>query len=71
MKKIYKKLTRDQKERGVYFSSTLSIDKTERPGDVTHEILMDAVDKELKAERLLDDEFFDASPWKFNIIRRG
>lgn len=72
MKKIYKKLTDDQKKRGVVFSSTLSEHTIEQPEDLTHEIFADEDDneKERRKKNLLNDSFFDESPWRFNIIRR-
>ena len=75
MKKIYRKLTKDQRERKVYFSSALSTQKTELSGDTIHEITeQDYIDNPTEAEarekRLLDDRWFNDSPWKYNIIRR-
>lgn len=69
MKKIRKKLTQDQRARGVIFSSTLSYDTTEHIEDTRHEVFQDDADKYEKIERLLDDKFFNKSPWKYNIVR--
>ena len=70
MRKIYKSLTKDQKERGVIFSSTLSKATTELIGDTIHEVLATDPDKYAIIERLKDDSFFNGSPWKYNIIRQ-
>ena len=70
MKKIYKKLTQDQINRGVIFSSTLSKYTTEQTGDTIHEVLKTDEDKSQVIERLLNDKFFNGSPWKNNIIRQ-
>jgi len=83
MRKIYKELTKEQKERGVYFSSTLSKERTEQKEDTIHEVLR-LNEKDFKdyreyynaqqeqdttIKRLKDDKFFNDSLWKFNIIR--
>jgi len=75
MKKIHLSLLEDQKKRGVYFSSTLSPYKFETTESTRHEITTkDYQDDYKKAEktesRLLDDSFFNSSPYKFNIIRQ-
>jgi hypothetical protein len=74
MKKIFLNLTKDQKERKVYFSSTLSTAKFETADATRHEItsadyLKDWKEAETKEERLRDDKFFNNSHFKFNIIR--
>lgn len=78
MEKIYKKLTEDQIERGIVFSSTLSTEKTEQDGDLIQEVKDIDQTKDLGNEnlrigleiRLLkNDRFFNDSPWKYNIIR--
>ena len=72
MKKIYRELTADQKERGVIFSSTLSVHTFEQPEDLTHEVFdyWDKAEQERVIKNLKDDSFFDESPWRFNIIRK-
>jgi len=72
MKKVYKKLTQEQKERGVIFSSCLSVGRSEMEGDTIHEVLKnwEREEKEKTIKRLLDDKFFNESQFKFNIIRR-
>jgi hypothetical protein len=70
MKKIYKKLTNEQKKRGVIFSSCLSSERFELKGDMIHEVLTSDKDKEKKIKRLKDDKFFNESHFKFNIIRK-
>ena len=70
MKKIYKKLTKDQTTRGVIFSSCLSTETTEQNNDTVHEVLQGDVDKHTVINRLLNDSFFDNSPYNYNIVRR-
>lgn len=70
MRKIYKKLTKDQVARGVIFTSTLSKATTELAGDTVHEVKADDPDKYETIRRLKDDSFFNSSPWKYNIIRQ-
>lgn len=72
MKKVYKELTDDQCMRGVMFSSSLSTSQEEEGTvhEITHsEALDNAWEAKKKKDRLLDDSFFDGSPFKFNIIR--
>jgi hypothetical protein len=69
MIKIYKKLTEEQKNRGVVFTSTLSVSKEELAGDLTHEVMDNDKDKNETITRLKDDRFFNGSKWKYNIIR--
>jgi hypothetical protein len=74
MRKVYKKLTHEQKKRGVCFSSTLSVCRTEQKGDTIHEIIGNyPLSEEQKEEvsRLLDDSFFNSSHFRFNIVRKG
>jgi len=71
MTKIYRKLTADQKSRGVIFSSTLCYRATDNEqGLKTHEVLATDEDQQATIERLLDDSFFNGSSFKYNIIRR-
>jgi len=67
MKKLYRKLTLEQRERNVIFSSCLSVDKFEQ--GTIHEVYESDSDKWEKIERLKDDKFFNASHFKYNIIR--
>ena len=67
MKKLYRKLTKEQKERNVIFSSCLSTDKTET--GTIHEVFADDADRWTKIDRLLDDKFFKRSHFKYNIMR--
>jgi len=69
MRKVYKKLSQEQKDRGVIFASTLSVFRTEQPNDHTHEVLATDEDKDEVMDRLLDDKFFNNSNWNFNIVR--
>tara|TARA_R110000803_G_scaffold157436_1_gene221818 strand:+ start:417 stop:644 length:228 start_codon:yes stop_codon:yes gene_type:complete len=74
MKKIYLPLLKEQKNRKVYFSSTLSPYKFEATETTRHEITTEEYLKDYKKaeekERLLkDDTFFNRSHFKYNIIR--
>lgn len=85
VQKIYKKLTEEQKARGVIFSSCLSPYKFELSDSNIHEVFRikeeDYKDKpawelnnaykenEETIRRLKDDKFFNNSQYKFNIIR--
>ena len=72
MKKIYLKLTKIQKEKGIVFTSTLSKSTTEQPGDLTHCVYANWDKEEQKRviKNLLDDDFFNDSSWEYNIIRK-
>ena len=72
IKKIYKNLTKEQKENGIIFTSTLSKYTTEQPGDLTHCVYANLERKEQERiiKNLKDDSFFNDSPWNYNIIRR-
>lgn len=70
MKKLYKKLTDEQRQRGVIMTSCLSTYTQEQPNDTLHEVLNTDEDKDIKMNRLLDDSFFNNSHWKYNIVRR-
>ena len=69
MKKIYKKLTKEQIKRNVIFSSCLSVYTTEQEKDTIHEVLNNQEDKHEFIRRLKDDKFFNSSHFKYNIIR--
>lgn len=69
MKKVYKKLTEEQKKRGVVFSSCLSEHRFETTNDTIHEVLKNDEDIYGHIKKLRDDKFFDSAHWKFNIIR--
>lgn len=69
MKKHYLKLTKEQKERNIIFSSELF------PSGKVHELTKPITSDEWKEferkrELLLDDKFFNNSGYKYNIIRR-
>lgn len=64
MRKVYKALTKDQRERGVIFSSQL------RPGTTIHEVFDTDKNKYVKINRLMDDKFFNGSQFTRNEIRR-
>lgn len=69
MKNIYRKLTKEQKERGVIFSSTLSNESKEQIGDTTHEVFNKDEFKLVKIDRLKKADFFNEYK-KYNIIRK-
>ena len=74
MKKIYLPLLKEQKERKVLFSSTLSKYKFETEEDTRHDqdeelFFKDCAEFTRREELLKDDSFFDASHFKYNIIR--
>ena len=72
MRKVYKKLTKSQREKGIIFSSTLSKCRTEQPGDYTHYVYdtWDKDEQERVIKNLKDDSFFNGVPWwSYNIIR--
>jgi hypothetical protein len=69
MKKVYKKLSAEQKAEGIIFTSTLSKFREEQSTDRTHKVYATDADKWETIERLKDDKFFNKSPWSFNIIR--
>ena len=62
MRKRYKDLTEDQKQRDVIFSSTLL------PSDspTVHEVFKGQEDGSEVITRLKDDKFFNNSPYKYN-----
>ncbi len=68
MKKLYRKLTNEQKERNVIFSSCLSVDKFET--DSIHEVESSNENKNIIIERLLNDKFFNSSHYNYNIVRK-
>ena len=70
MRKIYKKLTEEQINKGVVFSSCLSRTTKENKDDCVHEVFKSDVDKNERIKRLKDDDFFNQSFFKYNIIRR-
>lgn len=66
MRKVYKKLTQEQKERGVIFSSVLKGGSTE----TLHEVMSTDSDAQEQIRRLKDDKFFNGSPYTHNEIRQ-
>jgi hypothetical protein len=70
MRRVYLELTADQVKRGVCFSSSLSMNKTEDEDGTVHEVLKNHADAYEQKRRLLDDSFFNASPWNYNVVRR-
>jgi hypothetical protein len=74
MQKIYLPLLKEQKERNIYFSSTLSKYRFETTETTRHEITFKELqenEKEAnkKEARLKDDSFFNNSHFNYNIIR--
>ena len=72
--KIYLKLTKQQKENKIMFSSTLSKYRFETEEDTKHELTEKLFDKnetefERREELLRDSSFFNNSHFKYNIIR--
>jgi len=69
VKKLYRVLTKDQRDRGIIFSSCLSPYTFEELSGTIHEVHKDDLDKWEKINRLKDDKFFNRSHFKYNIIR--
>ena len=74
MIKIYLPLLKEQRQRGVYFSSTLSPYRFETENSTRHELphfdrLEDRMEAIATEKRLKNDSFFNDSHFKFNIIR--
>jgi hypothetical protein len=69
VKKIYKKLTKEQKERGVIFSSTLSKYREEMENDIIYEVFFGDSSGEEQINWLMNDKFFNGIA-NYNIIRR-
>ena len=74
MKKIYLPLLKEQRERNIYFSSTLSAHRFETTETTRHEISLkelqeDSNEANEKESRLKDDKFFNNSHFNYNIIR--
>ena len=67
MKKQYSKLTKEQVHRKVIFSSQLDSEALDAAGSL-HEVFSYDDNKDLKIKRLLDDSFFDGSPYNVNRI---
>ena len=70
MRKLFKKLTADQKARGVIFSSTLSNHTIEHAEDTIHEVFKDDPNKYETIRNLKDIEFFKDSMWDYCIERK-
>ncbi len=77
MIKLYKKLTKDQINKNVIFSSCLSEGREEMESDTIHEVFgigkegvkIDFDENQEEIKRLKNDSFFNNSQFKFNIIR--
>ena len=67
--KVEKKLSEEQINEGIIFSSTLSKYRTEQSSDTTHELTGKEENYHTQKERLLDVSFFKNSHFKFNIVR--
>ena len=70
MKKIYRKLTKDQKNRGIIFSSCLKGAKDERINNTIHEVHKCNPERDNIINNLKNDKFFNDSPWSYNEIRK-
>jgi len=70
IRKVYRKLTADQKARGIIFSSCLSEHTQEMEGDRVHEVKAGEEGADETIKQLLNDSFFNASHFKYNIVRR-
>tara|TARA_R110002051_G_scaffold54728_5_gene102315 strand:+ start:1029 stop:1256 length:228 start_codon:yes stop_codon:yes gene_type:complete len=75
MHKIHLSLLKEQKERKILFSSTLSKYRFETEDTTRHELseelyLNDFKEFEQRETNLKDDSFFNSSPFKYNIIRQ-
>ena len=68
MRKKYLKLLKEQKERGVIFSSQF-ISSVYGNGTL-HEIFKDDDNKDEKIRRLKNDSFFDNSFFEYNLIQQ-
>ena len=73
--KIYLSLLKEQKERKILFSSTLSEYKFETSESTRHELsealyLENYKEFDRREGLLKDDSFFNMSPYNYNIIRR-
>ena len=69
IQKVYKKLTEEQKARGIIFSSCLSTNRTELETDTIHEVNTIENDKSLHISRLKDIKFFRDSHYRYCIER--
>ena len=74
MRKIYLPLLKEQKERKIYFSSTLSKYRFETTDTTRHEISIKEYQEHYKKAdqteiRLRNDSFFNSSHFNYNIIR--
>lgn len=70
MRKVYKKLTKEQIARDIIFSSCLSEYREEMQSNTIHEIKKGQSDADEVRVRLLNDKFFNNSSYNFNIIRQ-
>lgn len=69
MKDIKKKLSKEQINKGIIFTSTLSKYRNEQEEDTVHSVYDNQEDKNEIIARLSDTTFFINSPYNFNIIR--
>jgi len=68
---VMRELTDEQKERGVIFSSALSVTREGDADRTIHEVLgsMSEEEQNEMQDRLNDHGFFDASHYNYNIVR--
>lgn len=74
MRKVYRKLTKEQKDRGIIFSSELVKTPEQERGD-EHEVYEaknpeEEKENEEKVARLKDDKMFRDGYFNYNIIRQ-
>ena len=69
MKKIWRRITKEQKKKSIVFSATPSNHFVETKKDTTYEVFNDDEDMNEKIEKLLSDKFNKDTTWKHNIIR--
>ena len=69
MRNKYLKLTKDQKERGVIFSSQLKDIKGAAANGVLHEVFSTDENQTEIIRRLTDASFFEGSSWNVNEVR--
>ena len=69
MRTIRKKLSKDQIEEGIIYTSALSTERYELSTCTVHKVYDTNEDKYEKIERLENSKFFKNSHYRFNIIR--
>ena len=70
MRKKYLKLTKEQKSRGIIFSSELIEGDLDIKIHEIHEVHEHQENKSETIKRLKEDSFFNESPFDYNLIRQ-